>query len=539
MFCCCSPPKIFLPEEEYPQELGSESSSSTPPPQEKNDEKARDADAGHPHSDLTETDSTTLLSATTPLSNNQSTTAMEVFVDVVTNNTTAATTAATLQDDPALPTPVSTIPPVSTLPQQQCQCDACQSNGTEIAGCTCGGFGECSPYCSACSTHHTTATPPPPLSIEELLPTPNLIKEHDSMSPQLVGVAHLNISEILHFLPPDEDETVHSIEDTPHFLRCQWVACLPDARAIYSNSGEQLVDDLGLYNFESLDDPETQLVHQPWVYRFNISSVTGTCEKESVLPFCCKSIHCTYSFNGQEYHTQPVTNTNAPVFNYSHIHRVENVDIDFIQDVQTRPFRLSIYVTKEDDASEEDNNNASTKEEVQPQKQEGEEGGDVETKEERQYGVCMCKDERNPSCQACLKKEYGQWMDDQHRAKLFASFQEPPPKKPEITKEMEEAITKALNTPPEGPSFFGTPEGLLWWEQYNEKREAESELEWQQYKQKHEEKHKIHFDKVKAMATSKAKAAANLAIHKAKSLSSQKMTAAVAGKKRRNKKKSK
>ena len=45
--------------------------------------------------------------------------------------------------------------------------------------------------------------------------------------------------------------------------------------------------------------------------------------------------------------------------------------------------------------------------------------------------------------------------------------------------------------------------------------------------------------KEKAMATTKAKAAANLAIHKAKSLSSQKMTAAVAGKKRRNKKKSK
>ena len=33
-----------------------------------------------------------------------------------------------------------------------CQCDACKSNGQEIEGCQCGG-GECSPYCSACSSH--------------------------------------------------------------------------------------------------------------------------------------------------------------------------------------------------------------------------------------------------------------------------------------------------------------------------------------------------------------------------------------------------
>lgn len=82
--------------------------------------------------------------------------------------------------------------------------------------------------------------------------------------PIKLGVANLNISEVLHFLPPDEDEAFHAIEGTPYFLHCQWIACLPDERIIYSQEGEQLVDDLGIYSFESLDDPESQLIGRPW-----------------------------------------------------------------------------------------------------------------------------------------------------------------------------------------------------------------------------------------------------------------------------------
>jgi|TARA_B110000208_G_C11667166_1_gene393846 hypothetical protein len=82
--------------------------------------------------------------------------------------------------------------------------------------------------------------------------------------PTKLGVANLNISEVLHFLPPDEDEAFHAIEGTPYFLHCQWIACLPDERIIFSQEGEQLVDDLGIYSFESLDDPESQLIGRPW-----------------------------------------------------------------------------------------------------------------------------------------------------------------------------------------------------------------------------------------------------------------------------------
>ena len=168
-----------------------------------------------------------------------------------------------------------------------------------------------------------------------------------------LGVANLNVSECLHFLPPDEDESFHSIEGTPHYVHCQWVGCMPDERIIWSKDGDVLVDNMGLYNFETLDDPETQLVGKPWCFCFNIDRLTGGHQIDGVLPFVCKSVYCTYTFRGQEYRTETVLNTDTPVFNFSCVHRVEKVDLDFIHEMQTKACRVWVFVQKEASDEEE------------------------------------------------------------------------------------------------------------------------------------------------------------------------------------------
>ena len=82
-------------------------------------------------------------------------------------------------------------------------------------------------------------------------------------------------------------------------------------------------------------------------YRFNIDLVTGCREIDAELPFVCKNIFCVYTFNEKEYNTKNIGNTKLPCFDYSQVHAVQTVNETFIQTIQTRPFRVHIYVTKE------------------------------------------------------------------------------------------------------------------------------------------------------------------------------------------------
>ena len=169
-----------------------------------------------------------------------------------------------------------------------------------------------------------------------------------------LGVANLNVSEVLHFMPPDEDEAFHAIEGTPYYVHCQWISCMPDARTLYSIDGDVLVEDMGLYNYETLDDPKTQLINQPWCYRFTIDRLTGAAATDVALPFSCQSAYCTYTFQGCEYRTETVLNNtdNQPlIFNYSKIHRVANVDMEFIHAMQTKSCRVWVFVREEKDVA--------------------------------------------------------------------------------------------------------------------------------------------------------------------------------------------
>ena len=190
-----------------------------------------------------------------------------------------------------------------------------------------------------------------------------------------LGVSNLNVSETLHFMPPDPDESDHPIEGTPYQLHCQWLPCMPDERVIYSPTGDQLIDELGLYDYDTLDHPE-QLVGQPWCYQFTIDRLTrrsnddgrsddddddsnGTSDTNGhanagaddsaddsagVLPYVCMSAYCTYMFRGVEYRTNVVCNTNSPVFDYSYVHVVPSVDKAFVRELQTKSIRVWVFI---------------------------------------------------------------------------------------------------------------------------------------------------------------------------------------------------
>ena len=82
-------------------------------------------------------------------------------------------------------------------------------------------------------------------------------------------------------------------------------------------------------------------------YRFNIDLVTGCREIDAELPFVCKNIFCTYTFNEKDFNTKNIGNTKLPCFDYSQVHAVQTVNETFIQTIQTRPFRVHVYANKE------------------------------------------------------------------------------------------------------------------------------------------------------------------------------------------------
>ena len=188
-----------------------------------------------------------------------------------------------------------------------------------------------------------------------------------------LGVSNLNISETLHFMPPDPDESDHPIEGTPYQLHCQWLPCMPDERVIYSPTGDQLINELGLYDYDTLDHPE-QLVGKPWCYQFTIDRLTrrsnddrrsggddnndsngisdtnghanagANDSPDGVLPYVCMSAYCTYTFRGVEYRTTVVCDTNSPVFDYSYVHVVPSVDKAFVRELQTKSIRVWVFI---------------------------------------------------------------------------------------------------------------------------------------------------------------------------------------------------
>ena len=74
------------------------------------------------------------------------------------------------QDDDNITASVST-----SCTQTGCQCDACLENGSEIVGCSCGGAGECSGYCSVCQSASSAAAEEPRKSVDLTAAVPDAV----------------------------------------------------------------------------------------------------------------------------------------------------------------------------------------------------------------------------------------------------------------------------------------------------------------------------------------------------------------------------
>ena len=156
-----------------------------------------------------------------------------------------------------------------------------------------------------------------------------------------LGTAVLFNEPLLYFLPAEAEDKMVEIKNVGDprgnygQLECMWSPLTADGDAMYDANGdiccnEDLVPDIA--------DP-TDLLGKSWCYKLEIFGI-------SKLPVIAAKCYCQYMFDGQTYTTEVIDqHTDHPLWDYSCVHRVEEVTQEFIDRLQTNSMNIHVYVS--------------------------------------------------------------------------------------------------------------------------------------------------------------------------------------------------
>jgi hypothetical protein len=146
-----------------------------------------------------------------------------------------------------------------------------------------------------------------------------------------LGAAVLFNEQLLYMLPTDDEDKMVEIKNVgdPHGkygqIECIWTPLAEDMESEYPE------DDI-------VEDPQ-ELLGKSWTFKFEIIGITH-------LPVIADVCYCQYKFNGQTFTTETIERTSDhPTFNYSCVHRVDNVTQEFIDEMQTKSMMVQVFVS--------------------------------------------------------------------------------------------------------------------------------------------------------------------------------------------------
>jgi hypothetical protein len=114
-----------------------------------------------------------------------------------------------------------------------------------------------------------------------------------------------------------------------------WSPLTPEGEAMYDANGdiccaEDLVPDVA--------DPQ-DLLGKSWCYKLEIFGI-------SKLPVVAAKCYCQYTFDGQTFTTEVIDqHTDHPRWDYTCVHRVDEVNQEFIDRLQTNSMNIHVFVS--------------------------------------------------------------------------------------------------------------------------------------------------------------------------------------------------
>ena len=156
-----------------------------------------------------------------------------------------------------------------------------------------------------------------------------------------LGTAVLFNEPLLYFLPAEAEDKMVEIKNVGDprgnygQLECMWSPLTNDGEPMYDAQGdiccaEELVPDVA--------DP-ADLIGKSWCYKLEIFGI-------SKLPVIAAKCYCQYTFDGQTFTTEVIDqHTDHPRWDYSCVHRVDQVTQEFVDTLQTNSMNIHVYVS--------------------------------------------------------------------------------------------------------------------------------------------------------------------------------------------------
>jgi hypothetical protein len=145
-----------------------------------------------------------------------------------------------------------------------------------------------------------------------------------------IGTAILFVESLVYMLDTDEDERFVEIKNVgdPHNQ-------YGNIEIVWTPLGSQDPDENA--EIPDITDP-AELLGKEWNFKIEILGI-------SKLPVMAENTYCQYSFFGQTFTTEVVSQTtNHPHFNYSCVHHVDEVTQEFIDYLTTRSVTVHVFV---------------------------------------------------------------------------------------------------------------------------------------------------------------------------------------------------
>merc|ERR1712166_772658 len=146
-----------------------------------------------------------------------------------------------------------------------------------------------------------------------------------------LGTAVLFNEPLLYFLPAEAEDKMVEIKNVGDprgnygQLECMWSPLTPDGEPMYDASGDICCQE--------------DLVGKAWCYKLEIFGITK-------LPVMAAKCYCQYTFDGQTFTTEVIDqHTDHPRWDYACVQRVEEVNQEFIDRLQTNSMNIHVYVS--------------------------------------------------------------------------------------------------------------------------------------------------------------------------------------------------